>query len=239
MSYFLLASGAIGLSTIVFIQYRNYQESVLKTTFLSVPDRAKFFLDIHQRIAEHYEYEMKEYEWAKRIDKYRKVLCSYSEGKTLEVGIGTGLNFGFYSPLISLTGIDWSEKMLEKSKENLKGRTKLMKMDARELKFEDESFDSVVASFVLSSSDTPEKVIKEMERVCKKGGKVLILDRGRSDDSLNSLWLDLYRFENLFKFGYDQCANIEKIVKKSGLTIEVEEQKQGNTIYFYILSKPN
>jgi len=239
MSYFLFATGAISLSSLVFVQYRNYQESVLKSNFLSVPDRAKFFLDIHERIAEHYEYEMKEYEWAKRIDKYRKVLCSYSEGKTLEVGIGTGLNFGFYSSLISLTGIDWSGKMLEKCKENAKGRTKLLQMDARDLKFENESFDSVVATFVLSSSDTPEKVIKEMERVCKKGGKVLILDRGRSDDSLNSLWLDFYRFENLFKFGYDQCADIEKIVKKSGLTIEVQEQRQGNSIYFYILSKPN
>lgn len=238
MSFFLIASGTISATTLLYIQYRKYQESLLKSKFLSVEDRALFFHDIHEKIAEKYEFEMKEYEWAKRIDKYRKVLCSYSEGKTLEVGIGTGMNFGFYSQLIALTGVDWSEKMMNKCRENAKGRTKLLKMDAKKLEFEDESFDSVVATFVLSSSDDPDQIMKEMGRVCKKGGKVLLLDRGKSDDALNSLWLNLFRFEYLFKYGYDQCVDIVKIVKKSGLSVEVQEVKQGNSLYFYILSKP-
>lgn len=238
MSFFLIASGTISATTLLYIQYRKYQESILRSQFLSVEDRAQFLHDIHEKIAENYEFEMKEYEWAKRIDKYRKVLCSYSEGKTLEVGIGIGMNFGFYSQLIALTGIDWSEKMMNKCKENAKGRTKLLTMDAKKMEFDDESFDSVVATFVLSSSDEPDQIMKEMVRVCKKGGKVLVLDRGRSDDLLNGLWLELFRFEYLFKYGYDQCADITKIVKKSGLSIDVQEVKQGNSLYFYILSKP-
>jgi ubiquinone/menaquinone biosynthesis C-methylase UbiE len=237
MSLYLAGGGLISLSGLLYLQYRSYKEDSLKTKFLEHPDRSKFFFQTHESIAETYDYEMKDYEWAKRIDKYRKVLCSYAEGRVLEVGIGTGLNFGFYPQSTALTGVDWSEKMLQKSKENLQGKAKLVQMDAKDLKFEDESFDCVVSTFVLSSSDQPDKVLSEAARVCKKGGKVLVLDRGKGDDWLTNFFLKLYRYEYLFKLGYDQFSDIEKVVKRAGLKVQVEERKQGNSIYFYILSK--
>ena len=237
MSIYIAGGATAAFSGLLYFQYRSYREDSLKTLFLNNPDHEKFFKETHESIAETYDHEMKDYEWAKRIDKYRKVLCSYSEGKVLEVGIGTGLNFGFYPDSISLTGIDWSPRMLSKTKENLTGRTKLIQMNAKNMEFGDSSFDTVVSTFLLSSSDSPDEVMKEIARVCKEGGKVLILDRGKGDDWLTNLYLSLYRFENLFKLGYDQCANIDRIVKKSGLKVEIEEKKQGSSIYFYILRK--
>lgn len=241
MSIYIVGGATVAFTGLLYFQYRSYREDSFKTMFLNNPDHERFFKETHERIAETYDHEMKDYEWAKRIDKYRKVLCSYSEGKVLEVGIGTGLNFGFYPDSISLTGIDWSSRMLSKAKENLTGRTKLIQMNAKNLEFQDSSFDTVVSTFVLSSSDSPDQIMEEIVRVCKEGGKVLILDRGKGDDWLTNLYLGLYRFENLFNLGYDQCANIDRIVKKSGLKVEVEveEKKQGNSIYFYILRKKN
>lgn len=59
-------------------------------------DKASVLKKIHDAIAPSYDDEMGNYEWAKRIDKYRKVLLSYTYGNVLEVAIGTGANLKFY-----------------------------------------------------------------------------------------------------------------------------------------------
>ena len=127
--------------------------------------------------------------------------------------------------------------MLEECKKKAKSGVRLVLMDGRDTQFPDNSFDTVVGAFVLSSSESPEKLIKEMYRVCKDNGKILILDRGRCGDLLTMVLLNLYRYEYIFEYGYDQCANITQIVKSIPAEVVVEEIKQGGHIYFYILEK--
>ena len=107
-------------------------------------------------------------------------MWSKVEGKSiLEVGVGTGKNFLFYPGDAGITAIDFSEKMLSRArakaeKQGLKIR--LRQMDVQNLEFEDDSFDTVVASFVFCSVPDPVKGLKEVRRVCRPGGKVVLLE---------------------------------------------------------------
>lgn len=104
--------------------------------------------------------------------------------KILEVGVGTGINAALYPKHCQVTGIDFSALMLEKARERVikKGVTniRLQEMDAANLTFADNSFDIVYAPYVISVVSDPVKVVNEMRRVCKPGGKMVILNHFRS-----------------------------------------------------------
>jgi ubiquinone/menaquinone biosynthesis C-methylase UbiE len=90
--------------------------------------------------------------------------CSQAEGNVLEVAVGTGLNFEAYPPDITLTGIDFSEAMLDiaRSRATELGRTvTLQQADAHHLPFDDASFDTVVCTFGLCAIPDHTKAIAE------------------------------------------------------------------------------
>ncbi|MBZ0217728.1 MAG: class I SAM-dependent methyltransferase, partial [Fimbriimonadaceae bacterium] len=101
-------------------------------------------------------------------------------GSVLEVGVGTGLSLGRYRPDLKITGIDLSPAMLAKAeakvaREKLTNVKDILAMDAADLKFPDGSFDTVVAMYVLTVVPDPEKVMAELERVCKPDGEIIIV----------------------------------------------------------------
>jgi phosphatidylethanolamine/phosphatidyl-N-methylethanolamine N-methyltransferase len=105
--------------------------------------------------------------------------------RVLEVGVGTGINAMLYPRECSVTGIDLCESMLEKAHERIarKGvqNVQLLQMDAADLRFPDNSFDLVYAPYVISVVPDPVAVAREMYRVCKPGGHVVILNHFRSE----------------------------------------------------------
>lgn len=102
----------------------------------------------------------------------------------LEVGVGTGINLGLYPRNCRITGIDLSSKMLAKAQGRIdeKGlhNCDLAEMDATQLKFADNCFDVVYAPYVISVVPEPVKVAREMYRVCRPGGRVIILNHFKS-----------------------------------------------------------
>ncbi|SES16915.1 phosphatidylethanolamine N-methyltransferase /phosphatidyl-N-methylethanolamine N-methyltransferase [Tranquillimonas rosea] len=101
------------------------------------------------------------------------------KGSVLELGVGTGLALENYAPHLSVTGVDYSDEMLEKAREKvaqqkLDNVVSLRQMDARYLDFPDDQFDTVAAMHVLSVVPEPERVMSEIARVCRPGGKVVI-----------------------------------------------------------------
>jgi phosphatidylethanolamine/phosphatidyl-N-methylethanolamine N-methyltransferase len=108
----------------------------------------------------------------------------------LEVGVGTGLNATLYLAGQSVTGIDISEPMLQRARERVARERlrhlQLARMDARHLAFADASFDIVYAPYSLSAVPNPVEAAREMRRVCKPGGRILILNHFRSANRLLS-----------------------------------------------------
>jgi phosphatidylethanolamine/phosphatidyl-N-methylethanolamine N-methyltransferase len=106
----------------------------------------------------------------------------------LEVGVGTGINLPLYPPESRVTGIDLSSAMLEKARERVAqeqlSHVRLYEMDAAHLRFAENSFDVVYAPYVISVVPEPVRVAREMRRVCRMGGTILVLNHFRSGNPL-------------------------------------------------------
>jgi phosphatidylethanolamine/phosphatidyl-N-methylethanolamine N-methyltransferase len=110
-----------------------------------------------------------------------------SSGHTvLEVGVGTGINVPLYPNDCGVTGIDLSDSMLELARRQAASMSnvRLLEMDAADLKFADNSFDIVYAPYVISVVPDPLAVVREMQRVCRPGGKIIILNHFLSRNRL-------------------------------------------------------
>jgi phosphatidylethanolamine/phosphatidyl-N-methylethanolamine N-methyltransferase len=115
-----------------------------------------------------------------------RLIGSSLQGRVLEVGIGTGLNLPLYPRDINLMGIDLSEGMLRKAQEKLEqlrmANVILKVMDASALDFGDGEFDATLATYVISAVPDPVAVLREMRRVTKPGGTLVILNHFRSQN---------------------------------------------------------
>jgi phosphatidylethanolamine/phosphatidyl-N-methylethanolamine N-methyltransferase len=104
--------------------------------------------------------------------------------KVLEVGVGTGLALPAYPQHADVTGIDLAPEMLEQAqrKVNTEGwrHIHLLQMDALDLKFEDGQFDYITAFHVVSVVPDHTALMKEMVRVCKPGGTLVVINHFRS-----------------------------------------------------------
>jgi phosphatidylethanolamine/phosphatidyl-N-methylethanolamine N-methyltransferase len=113
----------------------------------------------------------------------REVISKINEcppSAILEIGVGTGLSLEKYKPEHCIVGIDISRRMIRKAerrRRRLGARNiRLLQMDAGNLTFADDSFDIVVALYVVSTTNNPHALIAEANRVCRRGGKIFILN---------------------------------------------------------------
>ncbi len=108
-------------------------------------------------------------------------LCGPQGGRILEVGVGTGISLPDYSPVNRIVGVDLSEPMLRKAQErvaelNLSHVDGLAVMDAERMALPDQSFDVVVAQFVITTVPHPEETLDEFARVLKPGGEIVLVN---------------------------------------------------------------
>ena len=108
--------------------------------------------------------------------------------RLLEVGIGTGASVSLYPNQIEVVGVDLSEKMLKICERRIgklkKSNIQVVNMNAESLDFPDESFEHVIAMYVVSVSPNPNKVVSELIRACKKGGNIIILNHFSHESSI-------------------------------------------------------
>jgi phosphatidylethanolamine/phosphatidyl-N-methylethanolamine N-methyltransferase len=126
--------------------------------------------------------------------KHSVEIINQSRGRVLEVGVGTGLSLPAYGKHLEIVGIDLSPEMLEKARERVTEEglinvTGLHEMDAGELKFADADFDTVVAMYVMTVVPDPEKVMRELSRVCRPGGDVIIVNHFSADEGMRR-WVE-------------------------------------------------
>src|SRR5215467_15438851 len=118
-------------------------------------------------------------------------LAPESGESVLEVGVGTGLSALRYPAACRVTAIDISEAMLERAKQRLERRriehVSLCRMDVARLAFPDETFDAVYAPYVLNVVPDPVEAAREMLRVCRPCGRVVLLNHFRERRTTSSV----------------------------------------------------
>ncbi len=128
------------------------------------------------------------------LKQWRKELMNELHGKVLEVGVGTGKNIEYYPVGIDITGIDFSQGMLKRARqrvEKLGLQVELLQMDAQSMDFADNTFDTVFTTCVFCSVPNPVKGLEEIRRVCKKDGKIILIEHVRSEKKLLGLLMDV------------------------------------------------
>jgi phosphatidylethanolamine/phosphatidyl-N-methylethanolamine N-methyltransferase len=107
--------------------------------------------------------------------------------RVLEVGVGTGMGLELYPRWARVVGIDLSRAMLDRARARAaelpaRDHIELREMDATSMAFEDARFDVVYAPYILNVVPDPLAVASEMRRVCRPGGRIILLNRFRSQD---------------------------------------------------------
>jgi phosphatidylethanolamine/phosphatidyl-N-methylethanolamine N-methyltransferase len=153
--------------------------------------------------------------------KHAVQIINRRRGRVLEVGVGTGLSLPCYGSHLTITGIDLSAEMLAKAenkvdRQNLVNVAGLHEMDAGALAFPDESFDTVVAMYVMTVVPEPERVMRELERVCATGGEVILVNHFSEEEGVRGfLERRLAPFADLIGwrpvFGIDQVLVCEDL----------------------------
>ena len=181
--------------------------------------------------------------WERRLfgSEHRIWACSRAVGDTLEVAIGTGLNLPHYSAGVRLTGIDLTPEMLAQAEiraRSLGRDIDLREGDAHDLPFTDASFDTVVCTYALCSVRDEVRVIAEMKRVLRPGGRLILVDHIRS--SVKPLfWLQrIYEFIPSRTKGEYMTRRPSFHVTAAGLEIEARDRLRAGVIERLIALKP-
>jgi methyltransferase OMS1 len=195
--------------------------------------------DRYEVIASDYDDKLEWDEWVLRMGSKRKSLLAYADGDTLEISAGTGRNLPYYdqSLIKQLLLSDLSLNMLQLARDRIPVglNASLHRMDARKLPLPDNSFDTVTQTFGLCSISDPVSALKEMKRVVKDGGSILLLEHGKSHyDWLNSTLNKLDK-DHSNSWGCHWNRDIKSLIKEAGLEISEEKRYHlGTTSRFMI-----
>ncbi|HIE17421.1 MAG TPA: methyltransferase domain-containing protein [Dehalococcoidia bacterium] len=168
-------------------------------------------------------------------NRWRGLLWSKVEGIIiLEVGVGTGKNFPYYPAHAEITAIDFSERMLERARdkaEKQRIRVNLKQMDVQALEFDDDVFDTVVASFVFCSVPDPVRGFKEVMRVCKPEGKAVFMEHVISANRILGWLMNIANPFVVRIIGANINRQTVDNVAKSGLILEHVTDLNGSGIF--------
>jgi SAM-dependent methyltransferase len=166
-----------------------------------------------------------------KIAALRERIVPLAEGRVFELGCGGGLNQPFYDrgKVTAFAGIDPNGALLDRAR--TAARDKGWDADIREGKgeripFPDESFDSVVSTYTLCSVDDQARVLSELRRILKPGGRLLFLEHGRSPDPGPAKWQR--RIEPLWKNVMGNCHLTREVagaVGRAGFALQRTEHK--------------
>ncbi|TAL04062.1 MAG: class I SAM-dependent methyltransferase [Rhodospirillaceae bacterium] len=157
----------------------------------------------------------------RRYGPYKRELFQKIRGKTLMLAAGTGNDFKFFPPGLDFVAIDISAKMLEKAAikaARYDGKIELREMDVCHLDYADDVFDTIVTVCTFCSVPKPVAGLRELRRVLKPGGQILMFEHVRSTIGPFGILLDLMTALSR-RFGPDMNRDTVGNVQKAGFRL--------------------
>ncbi|MCP4979312.1 MAG: class I SAM-dependent methyltransferase [Gammaproteobacteria bacterium] len=163
-----------------------------------------------------------------RYRPLRRILFRDLKGDLLDAGVGTGRNFSFYPENARVTGIDLSPAMLKRARqrrEKLAVAVELRQMNVTKMEFADDSFDSIVSTFLFCVLDAEcqQPALEELRRVCRPNGTIHILEYVFSKNPLRRFIMKLWQPWVLFAYGAAFDRNTEQYLEAAGLDLLEEK----------------
>lgn len=142
---------------------------------------------VYSRYAGFYDLIFRRVSSAPRMAIFRDLAIQPGE-RVLEVGVGTGLCLPWYPRHCEVVGIDLFAAMLQRAAQYVEAEgltnVTLQRMDAGEMAFADSSFDLVIAAYVVTAVPDHRKLMSEMIRVCRPGGRIILLNHFTQDSPI-------------------------------------------------------
>jgi len=192
---------------------------------------------VYDRVARFYDLYDAPMDWLGGTKRRRRVL-GRARGSVLEVGVGTGRNLGHYPPNVQLTGIDISKRMLDRARRRSRDLgfvAELHHGDVEHLALPDDSFDTVTATCVFCSVEHPVEGLREVARVCKPDGQVLLLEHVRPRTPALGWLFDRLSPLTRRLFGPEVNRRTEENVDAAGLEV-LDVRRDG--IWREIIARP-
>lgn len=169
--------------------------------------------------------------WAGRLDALNRVVTGRArarifreaDGSVLDVACGTGTNYRYLEDGVDYTGVDLSPAMLGEAAdrfEQLDRGEDLLGMDAADLAFRDDSFDTVISSLSTCTFPEPRVALREMARVCRPDGEIRLLEHGRSSVGPVARFQDWRTDAHYASAGCRWTQQPRDVVESAGLEIE-------------------
>lgn len=156
-----------------------------------------------------------------RRGPHKQALFADMRGRVLFVAVGTGLDIAHFPPDLDVTGIDISPQMLRRAERRARayrGAMTLVQEDAMSLRFPDDCFDTVATSCTMCSVPDPARALRELYRVLRPGGRLLMFEHVRSRNLMFGWMLDFMTLWTRWS-GTEMNRDTVRNVRHAGFTI--------------------
>ncbi|HEV2066288.1 MAG TPA: methyltransferase domain-containing protein [Thermomicrobiales bacterium] len=173
----------------------------------------------------------------------RRALADALHGDVLEIGTGTGATFRHLehaTAIASVTGTDLSRGMLREARSAAAAidvPVSLIQMDAGSLAFEDGTFDTVTTSLMLCTVPDPARALREMVRVCRADGRIVLLEHVRARNRLIAFSQRVLTPLQMRMLGCHLDRSTDRLVRDLGFRVE-QERTRFFGIFHLIIARP-
>ena len=164
------------------------------------------------------------------LAEMRRNLIAGASGDVLEIGGGTGANLGYYGAGVESVTITEPEppmlKRLQRKAREQNSHATVLRAPAEDLPFEDASFDTVVSTLVLCGVDDQPRVVRELRRVLRPGGRLIFMEHVRSDEPRVAKMQDRMNPLNRFMVCCDCNRPTLETIRSAGFDVTALEETE-------------